>query len=120
MAAIAAETKVKAFRREHASDEQRPLIEFILKNHREVNVTAVDGLFDKLMETTHGRSLRKDDLSLFKRVRALFELRNDIAHVGADASRQQAREAVRAATDAFTWLGDGTRGYGRRTIGLTS
>lgn len=104
MAAIAAEIKVKAFLREHASDEQRPLVDFILKNHREVTVTAVDGLFDKLMKTALGRSLREEDMPLFKRVRALFELRNDIAHAGARASRGDA-EAVRAATDAFAWLG---------------
>jgi hypothetical protein len=75
-----------------------------LENHREVTVTAVDGLFDKLMKTTQGRSLRDDDRPLFNRVKELFELRNRIAHRGAGASRDEARAAVRSAMDAFAWL----------------
>jgi hypothetical protein len=104
VAAIAAEIKVKAYLREHANAEELPLIEFILANHREVTVTAVDGLYDKLMKTAHSRSLREDDKPLFNRVKKLFELRNDIAHGGLGASREDARQAVRAAADAFEWL----------------
>lgn len=107
MAAIAAEIKVKSALLERASDERRPLIDFILTNHREVTVTAVDGLYDKLMKVAQGRSLRDDDRAAFKALQQLFTLRNAVAHSGARPDATTAAAAVRAARTAIQWVDAG-------------
>jgi hypothetical protein len=104
MAAIACELKVKKSLRDRCPDDQADLLDFVLENPREITVTAADGLFDKLMEVAQGRSLRKADRELFKRIRRLFEVRNDIAHRGLAPAPEEASGLVRAARDAFTWL----------------
>jgi hypothetical protein len=109
MAAIACELKVKKSLQERCPDDQADLLDFVLENPREITVTAADGLFDKLMEVAQGRSLRKADPELFKRIRRLFEVRNNIAHRGIAPASEEASGLVRAARDAFTWLDEENR-----------
>ncbi len=104
MAAIACEVKVKEILRNRASTAQRSLLDFALDNPHEVTVTAADGLFNKLMLATLGRSLRLDDNKLFKDVVRLYEVRNGIAHHGRMPDEAEAGRVVRAARRCFVWL----------------
>jgi hypothetical protein len=74
LAAIAAELKAKTVLRERIDVPRASLLDYVLANPREITVTAADGLFDKLMDVAQGRSLRKENLELFKQVRRLFEV----------------------------------------------
>jgi hypothetical protein len=104
MAAIATEVKVKSNLVARASDEQRAMIEWLLSNQREITVTAVDGLFDKIMKAAQGRSLRDEDANLFQRVKTLFRIRNTVAHEGKAPELSIAQDAVRAAREAIAWI----------------
>jgi hypothetical protein len=104
MAAIACEVKVKEILRNRATAAQRSLLDFALDNQREVTVTAANGLFDKLMLATLGRSLRLDDKKLFNDVVHLYKVRNDIAHHGIMPDAADADRVVRAARRCFIWL----------------
>jgi hypothetical protein len=104
MAAIATEVRIKGHLHETANDDQRPLVDFALTSPREITITAVDILWDKLLVLVDGRSLKASDRTLFKRLGRLFELRNALVHRGAIPSAQEAQDAVRAADEAFTWL----------------
>jgi hypothetical protein len=104
MAAIACEVKVKVYLRDKTDPANLPLLDFILENPREVTVTAADGLFNKLMRTAQGRSLRDADKELFKSVVRLFEVRNAVAHRGEWPDVEEAKDLVRAAVRAFRWL----------------
>lgn len=104
MAAIACEVKVKETLRRCATDAQQSLVDFALDNPREVTVTAADGLFDKLMLATLGRSLRKDDKPLFTDIQRLYTVRNAIAHRGVMPGESDVGRVVRAARRCFMWL----------------
>jgi hypothetical protein len=108
MAAIACEIKVKENLRERIDEDKLPLLDFNLDSPREVTVTAADGLFNKLILLTQGRSLRVDDKDLFKRIVELFEVRNRVAHRGEWPDPEKARDLVRAARMTFVWLDGGT------------
>jgi hypothetical protein len=118
MAAIAWEVKVKDVLRHVASEEQQSLLDFALENPREVTVTAADGLFDKLMHATSGRSLRQDDRQLFKHIQELYTVRNRIAHSGRLPDELEAGRVVRSARRCFTWL-DGVQQTHGAGLGLT-
>ena len=100
IAAIACEVKVKEVLRQAASEDQRSLLDFALDNPREVTVTAADGLFDKLMLATAGRSLRQDDRQLFRHIQELYTVRNRVAHSGRLPDKPEAGRVVRAAGGA--------------------
>jgi hypothetical protein len=104
MAAIACEVKAKEVLRALATEEQQPLLDFALGNPREITVTAAGGLFDKLMDATAHRSLRREDRDLFKQIEELYTVRNGIAHSGRMPDQAQTNRAVRAARRCFTWL----------------
>jgi hypothetical protein len=104
MAAIACEVKVKEILRERATKAQRSLVDFALENPREITLTAADGLFNKLIFATLGRSLRQDDRQLFRDIEALYTARNRIAHRGLMPDEAEAGRVVRAARRSFTWL----------------
>lgn len=104
MAAIACEIKAKANLRERSEPGQDALLDFILGNWREVNVTAANGLFHELIIKAQGRSLKHDDPELFKKINRLFTVRNDIAHQGVQPEIEEARDLVGAARGAFNWL----------------
>jgi hypothetical protein len=104
MAAVACEVKVKANLQSNASEDTKRLIDFILTHPNEVTVTAVDGYFDKLMETAQGRSLRTAHKPLFNDLKKLFSVRNAIVHRGQLPDADTARGLVFAARRAFKWL----------------
>jgi hypothetical protein len=103
LAAVATEVKVKRTLRRVASSDKLALIDNILENPREVSVAAVN-LFHTTMNATIGRSLKQDDLSLFKAISRLFEVRNGVAHRGEQPSAEEARTLVSAAVRACRWL----------------
>ena len=109
MAAIACEVKIKVNLREKIDPANLPLIDFILENPREVTITAADGLFNKLIRTAQGRSLREADKDLFRSVVRLFEVRNGVAHRGEWPDVEEARDLVRAARRTFRWLDESGR-----------
>ncbi len=69
-----------------------------------MTVTAADGLFNKLMLATLGRSLRLDDKKLFNDIAHLYTVRNRIAHHGIMPDSTDADRVVRAARRCFMWL----------------
>jgi hypothetical protein len=103
MAAIACEVKLKETLRRCATDAQQSLVDFALDNPHEVTVTAADGLFDKLMLATLGRSLRKEDTPLFKDIQRLYKVRNAITHRGTMPDEADVGCVVRAARRCFIW-----------------
>lgn len=109
MAAIACEVKVKVNLRERIDPADLPLLDFILENPREVTVTAADGLFNKLMWTAQGPSLREADKDLFRSVVRLFEVRNGVAHRGEWPDVEEAKDLVRTARRAFRWLDEASK-----------
>jgi len=105
IAAIACEVKVKDALRRAVSEPQAALLELLLANPRDFSVAAA-AHFDKVMEASASRSLRREESELYKAVERLFRLRNDVAHRGQGPSEADAREAVRAASRAIRWLND--------------
>jgi hypothetical protein len=103
LAAIASEVKIKGTMREKSPPQRRDLVDVILKGWREVDIAIAD-LPHKAMKAAVGRSLHEDDSELFASVKALFTLRNRIAHYGAEPTLEQAREAVTAAVRLSSWL----------------
>ena len=57
------------------------------------------------MEAVAGRSLRLEELDIYKAIDRLFQARNAIAHRGKLPSAQEAREFADIARVAFAWLG---------------
>lgn len=104
LAAIAAEVRIKETLRVVATNELRPLLDVVLDSPREVSIAAGQ-LLDKPLNAIAGTSLRDADKPLFKRVtQELFPLRNRVAHYGYRPTTQEARDAVAAAAELFTWL----------------
>jgi len=102
-AAIATEVRVKQALRSAATDDARPLVDFLLDNPRDASVAAAN-LFDKAMQAVCGRSLRNDDPGLFKEVGSLFRVRNEVAHHARRPTAEQGARAVQASVGAFAWL----------------
>lgn len=104
LAAIATEVKVKETLMAVCSPEQRPLVQLILENPRDVSVAA-SSLFDKGLKAVAGVSLRDEDRELYKAVTRLFEDRNRFAHKG-DVTIEESliREDLQAARRVATWL----------------
>ena len=102
-AAIATEVRVKQALRSAATDDVRPVVDFLLDNPRDASVAAAN-LFDKAMQAVCGRSLRIDDPGLFKEVDSLFRARNEIAHQARRPTAERGARAVQAAVGAFAWL----------------
>jgi hypothetical protein len=104
MAAISCEVAVKQRLRKGASAEQRELVELVLSNPRDVSLAAVS-LFDKACKVVIGRSLREENLELYKRVDKLFQDRNKIAHRGGpELADDTLAEHVNTAREALKWL----------------
>src|ERR1035441_4899371 len=72
--------------------------------HRDIPLAALC-LFTDVMMVVMGRSLKKENAGLSKRIGKLFEHRNAIAHSKNQApSDNQLRDAVEAAKLALEWL----------------
>lgn len=81
LAAMACELKIKNTLVRLARPDQQELVEFILKNYRDVAYALIH-LYDSGLKAVCGRSLREDDRELYKRINELFEIRNAIVHRG--------------------------------------
>jgi hypothetical protein len=105
LAAIACEIKVKDVITSLASDEQKPLVDLLLENPRDVSLAA-SSLFDKGMSAVCNRSLLKEDKNLWKQVDLLFQDRNKIAHKGGKRASPDdvLRQHITSAKAAFNWL----------------
>lgn len=103
LAAVAAEVKAKRTWQETVTNEGRPLLDLMLTNPRAFPQSAID-LFDKVAVAVSGRSFRHEHRDRFNNLRALFELRNSVAHEAAPIDEQRARTAVSSVPSAFAWL----------------
>lgn len=119
LAAAACETKVKTVLRARVAASQRPLLEFILDNPRDMTVSAINH-FHRLSKTVMGRSLQEDSRAagkkngetMWKRLEALITARNGVAHRGLEPTTAKAEGHVSTALDVFAWL-DTVPGAGR-------
>ncbi len=102
-AAIATEVQVKQALRSAATDDARPVVDFLLDNPRDASLAAAN-LFHKAMQAVCDRSLHIDDPGLFREVDLLFQLRNEVAHHGRRPTAERGARAVQAAVGAFAWL----------------
>jgi hypothetical protein len=104
IAAIACEAKVKETLRKCPRAELLPMVDLFLNHPRDFTVAALC-LFTDVMMVVMGRSLKKENAGLSKRIGKLFEHRNAIAHSKNQApSDNQLRDAVEAAKLALEWL----------------
>ncbi len=102
-AAIALELAVKDALRTLAADSARPIVDLLLDSPRDWSVAAAS-LFDKPMDVVAKRSLRVENLELWKRVDRLFQWRNRIAHRGQRLENEESKQLVASAVEAMTWL----------------
>lgn len=103
LAAIAGEVKVKKTLRAKVEADRLPLLDLLLDNPREVTLQA-RYLFDRVAKVITGKSLRKDDHGLYKRVERLFEMRNRLAHYGETPDSKEGVDCIAAMGQAFAWL----------------
>jgi hypothetical protein len=105
LAAVACEIKIKDTITTLASPEQRSLVNLLLENPRDWTMAAA-ALFDKGMEAVCGKSLRTENLDLYKEIDLLFRDRNNIAHKGgARVSPDDILiKHISSAKSAFEWL----------------
>jgi hypothetical protein len=101
LAAVACEVSAKTRLRELADPKARPLLDVLVDNVR--GITARD-LFHHVPQALIGRSLRTEDRELWKKIDRLFEKRNQVVHVGASVSEEEANELAWAASNAVRWL----------------
>ena len=96
---------MKTALRGKAAVGQRPLVDLIIDNPRDVTIAAVNH-FDRLCKSITGRSLKEDkeNHGLWKALAALFEARNAVAHRGFEPTPEEAQRHVQTAVDAFGWL----------------
>lgn len=102
LGAVALEIGIKRAVRERATTAQRGLVEFILENHRSVEVAA-ESHFSSLLAALGSKSLREDRRDVWLSVRTLFQLRNRAVHAGEWPS-EDVIPLLNAASDALSWL----------------
>lgn len=103
LAAIGLEVKAPAVLRAAADAPTRMLLDILFRRHDETPMS-VNFLVNEVAEVILGESLKRHDGRLAKAVKALFDLRNDVAHRGQTPSVDEARPAVAAAQRVFEWL----------------
>jgi hypothetical protein len=105
LSAVTCETKVKTALSAKAAAAQRPLLDLILDNPRDVTITALNH-FDRLCKVITGRSLKEDEDNrrLWKRLDRLIQARNSVAHRGFEPTREEAERHIETAVDVFGWL----------------
>jgi hypothetical protein len=111
LAGMAAEVKIKRTLTEKVRPEQRPLLEVILENPRDMSI-ATSQLLDKPMKAALGISLREEKPNLPDQYKTLFNdvaqklfpRRNAVAHRGEQPTLDEARETVEIAGRLFAWL----------------
>jgi len=103
LVAVGCETWAKALLVSRANDSVAPLVEWMLRSHRSIQVSAHD-LFDDLPRLILSHSLKMDDPTLFTAVRRLFEARNRIAHRADLLDLDEARGHARTGYSVAQWL----------------
>jgi hypothetical protein len=104
-AAVAVELKVQEVLLAAASAEQRSLLELMLQSHEEVP-TSPRFLLKQAAGVLLGASLRADlGPAFWRRVDALFKVRNDVAHRAVNPTLAEAQDGVACAAKIFAWLG---------------
>ena len=108
-AAAACEIKAKQAIRVATSVGRKPLTEIVLRR-----TSNLSDLLDQVSLASVGRSLKTEDLDLFKRIQRLTQARNSVIHEGIQVSELDGHELTVAATQLFDWLDDlvrDTRGH---------
>ncbi len=105
LGAIACEVGIKQALQQAATPEQQDLLQLVIDKPRDVSLSAVS-LYDSPSRIVLGRSLREDNKALYKRLSALFEDRNRIAHRGMAGLRDRTalEDELRAAAEVLHWL----------------
>lgn len=97
-AAMACEVKIKTLLQERASEQQRELVEIVVKR------ATLLQLFHRPLEAVAGVSLCDGDADLYQRLGALIKRRNEVAHGARPPEKDEAYEHVQTASDVFRWL----------------
>jgi hypothetical protein len=105
LAAMASEIKIRETIRERTPPDRQEIVELFLSSYREVDA-AIAALPGKAMKAAVGRSLKDEDVRLFKAVGELFTLRNGVVHRGVEPNTAEAREVVTTAVELSAWLDD--------------
>jgi hypothetical protein len=105
LAAMASEIKIRETIRERTPPDRQEIVELFLSSYREVDA-AIAGLPGKAMKAAVGRSLKDEDVRLFKAVGELFTLRNGVVHRGVEPNTTEARKVVTTAVELSAWLDD--------------
>ncbi len=103
MAAMACELAIRTALRELSDPADLLWVDLVVKNPRDVSVTAAN-LWHQAMKAATGRSLSEDDSALFRRLEKLIKRRNGIVHSGESVNLSEATDLVGAAVEAFDWL----------------
>jgi hypothetical protein len=103
LAAIAVELRTKRALREVASDEQSEMLALLVENPRDWSMAA-QGLFRKALPIVCRVPPTPEHRSIAKRVQALFEARNKIAHTGKSLDIVDAAQHIASARDAFVLI----------------
>jgi len=102
LAAMACEVAIRQSLLEAAAPDAQAVLEWSLKNPRDVSVQAAS-LYDKGAEATTSRSLRKEYPALYKKLGNLFTARNRVAHQGEATDHGEAYGHVETAVASVAW-----------------
>lgn len=102
-AAIACEMKIKEVLTDSATRTQSGLLELLLNRPRDWSMAAA-ALYDHALDAVCGRSLKRDDRDLYKKVNSLFEDRNKVAHRGQPVDSSLVSAHALTAERAFGYL----------------
>lgn len=106
LSAIAVELRTKRLLRRLAEPDLTRMVDLLLDNPNYWS-RSPHGLFLKALPVLLGvEDVGPEHRALAKRVQRLFTSRNDIAHVGAPLTRNEAVEHVATAVDAFAFMKD--------------
>ncbi|WP_433311042.1 hypothetical protein ACQP0U_24045 [Micromonospora sp. CA-269861] len=95
IAAIACEVKAKRVAIERAKPERRQGLG---------GMSDLDKIVDQFYQQAFGVSLRLSNQALFRKIKRLSALRNNIAHRGEPVDREECDQLILAATQLFDWL----------------
>jgi hypothetical protein len=103
LAAVACESQAKEVLLARAEIGVRPLLETLLHRPRIFQEPAAE-LYGHVAKSVIGRSLHDDNITLWKQITELFQLRNKMAHMANIPSVEKAKDLVIAAAKAVEWL----------------
>lgn len=104
LAAFACESKIKNFLLSNCESKQKSLVELLINSPRDFS-TSVSALFDKVLESIIGISLREENRDLYKRLTKVFEDRNQFAHRNkTEFSKDVVTAHIFTIQEIFDWL----------------